>query len=167
MSHTKEPWGVHRVSKTSVVGTSGFVVAACGGHMDNKRDPDELHSELLANARRIVACVNACAGISTEDLEVAGRLAAAEEATLRRIADQRDELLRLLGVHPSDDAMKFAAEASEHLHIAAVQRDELLAALKEAEMTLCEKLRRLGAEPEVSPTVRRSREVIAKAEAGQ
>ena len=50
---------------------------------------------------------------------------------IERLRLQRDELLRLLGVHPSDDAMKFAAEASEHLHIAAVQRNELLAALTE------------------------------------
>ena len=40
---------------------------------------------------------------------------------------------------------------------------DLLAALKEAELVLAEKLRRLGADPNVSPTTHRIRAAIAKA----
>ena len=48
-----------------------------------------------ANARRIVACVNACKGISTEDLETLPTLQTAlDEAAL--IEKQRDELLAAL-----------------------------------------------------------------------
>lgn len=43
------------------------------------------------------------------------------------------------------------------------QRDEMLDVLKEAELVLAEKLRRLRADPQVSPTYRRIRAVIAKA----
>lgn len=49
-----------------------------------------------ANARRLVACWNACDGISTADLETAGRLAAADEATLRNLQVQRDHLLAVV-----------------------------------------------------------------------
>lgn len=56
-------------------------------------------------ARRIVACVNACAGISTERLEESttdpvaglfGRMAARFEIENRAITSQRDELLAAL-----------------------------------------------------------------------
>ena len=71
--------------------------------------PNDFGKDLqLANARRIVACVNACEGISTADLEVAGRLAAAEGATLRRLADQRDELL---------NAIQSAINQVEYMHL--------------------------------------------------
>ena len=43
---------------------------------------------------------------------------------------------------------------------------DLLAALQEAEMVLAEKLRRLGADPNVSPTTHRIRAAIAKAIGG-
>ena len=52
MEHTKEPWRVSDKSKRVV----------CYGH-------DEVVINSEANARRIVACVNACAGILTEKLE--------------------------------------------------------------------------------------------------
>lgn len=41
---------------------------------------------------------------------------------------------------------------------------DLLEALREAELVLAEKLRRLGADPNVSPTTHRIRAAIAKAE---
>jgi hypothetical protein len=55
MKFTPGPWSIHPVASTAVVGSTGFVVAACGGHSSNARDPEELHSELQANARLIAA----------------------------------------------------------------------------------------------------------------
>lgn len=46
-----------------------------------------------ANARRIVACVNACAGIRTEALEHRVHLLKAEDDSIANIKQQRDELL--------------------------------------------------------------------------
>lgn len=59
-NHTAEPWQYRR-SQLFVNDHEGrFVIGEC-----NTNFP-ELS---VANARRIVACVNACAGISTENLE--------------------------------------------------------------------------------------------------
>lgn len=55
MSHTPGPWTIHKRSATSVVGSKGFVVAACGGCSTNAVNPDDLHAELTANARLIAA----------------------------------------------------------------------------------------------------------------
>lgn len=52
--HTKEPWKLGGCSGRMVYDAEGYNVA----------DVD-----LLANAQRIVACVNACSAIKTEDLE--------------------------------------------------------------------------------------------------
>jgi hypothetical protein len=46
-----------------------------------------------ANARRIVACVNICAGIDTEELERHADLVSAQLATEYTLQDQRDDLL--------------------------------------------------------------------------
>lgn len=53
---TPGPWSRHRHSETSVIGPEGWVVAACGGHANNLRDPDDIHRELTANAAFITAC---------------------------------------------------------------------------------------------------------------
>lgn len=68
MSHTKEPWVAERTGKAfhRILAADGRPVAAnVGGGHENPLTPEELED----NARRIVACVNACAGISTENLE--------------------------------------------------------------------------------------------------
>ncbi len=59
MSHTKEPWasGLHGINIISP--DTGFVVVSTYTGNQNRRD----------DIRRIVACVNACAGITTEELE--------------------------------------------------------------------------------------------------
>jgi hypothetical protein len=68
MSHTKEPWFLHREGFSTVYVEAridgGLVqeVAACGPANEGAEQQE-------ANARRIVACVNACAGIPTSDLE--------------------------------------------------------------------------------------------------
>ncbi len=99
--HTAEPWKT--AYRKSVLGGFGqevfdadgntiatmawYAVEIAPGHTGTNRE---------ANARRIVACVNACSGISTEKLEEANDLfkaAAAGGATYKR---QRDELLAAL-----------------------------------------------------------------------
>lgn len=60
--HSPEPWRVEQGSMRDIETATGTTVV--WGH-DDYSEPTM--SE--ANARRIVACVNACAGMSTEALE--------------------------------------------------------------------------------------------------
>ena len=113
MSHTKEPWIIvpgGRLDPEVIITTQhrldgrkaeicGMDVEFTGHHGDEQK----------ANTRRIVACVNACAGIETHELELmTGRMsiasqikacdaiyATAEAKATRRskFARQRDELL--------------------------------------------------------------------------
>lgn len=86
----------------------------------------------IANARRLAACWNACDGLSTESLE------------------RGDPLAQQL------------VDALNRADLAEGRRDELLEVLQEAELVLAEKLRRLGADPTVSPMYHRIRAAIAK-----
>lgn len=67
MSHSPEPWKLYEDAHIVGVEDHERVIADCGPETDVR---------CRANARRIVACVNFCAGVSTEDLE---RLKACEE----------------------------------------------------------------------------------------
>ncbi len=69
MEHTKEPWQFEG---------SSYVAAKFPGKRPNgevffntryRGVVDMTEEQDTANARRIVACVNACAGVTTEDLE--------------------------------------------------------------------------------------------------
>jgi hypothetical protein len=62
--HTPEPWRVSTVSDYRVSASDGIGVCITDGV-----SPRRATNENAPNARRIVACVNACEGISTEDLE--------------------------------------------------------------------------------------------------
>jgi hypothetical protein len=53
--HAAGPWRIHERSSTTVVGSHGYVVAACGGHADTQRNPDSLFNELQANARLVAS----------------------------------------------------------------------------------------------------------------
>jgi len=90
--HTPEPW---RTAERS-----GFPF-----HIDDARgesvammlaDDDHDEQRGLDNARRIVACVNACAGIPTEMLEERRECAGAWFPELENAKKQRDELLAAL-----------------------------------------------------------------------
>lgn len=65
-NHTPEPWHVS---------TDGYAVSIPRGHGETTvadcfdAGRDEFPATRQANARRIVACVNACEGIGTETLE--------------------------------------------------------------------------------------------------
>lgn len=91
--HTPEPWRVGRpytvVSDTPVPGMGGSdAVEYYGGHLIGE-------SLIEANARRIVACVNACKGLDTAHLESSG-LVSAVGYELIELTKQRDELLAAL-----------------------------------------------------------------------
>ena len=82
--HTPEPWEV--TDKRFIRQSSGrrHVVARVVGS-----------EEMEANARRIVACINACAGIPTEGLEKT-RLGSDVLLEMHKISQQRDDLLATL-----------------------------------------------------------------------
>jgi hypothetical protein len=90
MSHTKEPWKSYGRIKVNGVWHVGCAidgtdkVTALTGYSGAG---DE--EESIANASRIIACVNACAGIPTEQLE-------AYPGAVLRVMQQRDELLAAL-----------------------------------------------------------------------
>ena len=63
MKHTKEPWRVHLLDRRTMIASD-----AENGYLAETR---HIHSGDIEeiNAKRIVACVNACAGITNEALE--------------------------------------------------------------------------------------------------
>ena len=85
MSHTKEPWHV-----------------ANGNQIRSERDQIARAwmmrgGEGKENARRIVACVNACAGIPNEVLMTVGAFGGfGRDDMVRHVTKQRDELLAVL-----------------------------------------------------------------------
>ena len=97
MSHTPEPWEVTDSRYIRQSNGPRHVVARA-----TKMDGME------ANARRIVACINACEGMDTESLEsIAGRIAAksvlqmhanyvGNKAKFASLEEQRDKLLAAL-----------------------------------------------------------------------
>ncbi len=101
--HTKEPWMVADMTEWLTIGGVD-IGAVC--RIKNEVSGKPLSEEDRANARRIVACVNACAGISTETLEAEGLppTLSADSETIRqqqaeidRLTEQRDRLLKALG----------------------------------------------------------------------
>lgn len=106
-NHTPEPWSKNAISPTVYDG-NGIAILRCEGRT--------LIAENEANARRIVACVNACAGVSTEKLE-------GEASNLREWHEQ----MRL-------DAIDIAArnlDLKDQLTTVTAQRDELLQAMRQ------------------------------------
>lgn len=94
--HTPEPWAWFETEDGAASCVAeGMAVARCNVH-----DP---FGQDAINARRIAACVNACAGISTEDLEHTK-----DQGLIRTIRrrvkteKQRDELLAALRAIATD-----------------------------------------------------------------
>ena len=77
MNHTKEPWHVRH---GTFIASGTICLGACltGRGLDGE-----------ANARRIVACVNACSGVDSDLLE-------AYPAPFSKLREQRDELLAVV-----------------------------------------------------------------------
>ena len=89
IKHTPEPWLRDDRSglECDVRAASGRKVALCWGlASNNARNYDKKYkAECDANARRIVACVNACRGIDDELLA---------DDCIRKTREDRDELLK-------------------------------------------------------------------------
>lgn len=95
MSHTKEPWAMEQTEKVE----SNLDVFIRDSHGDGIA---WAYNE--ANARRIVACVNACVGFSTEHLEKSYDgvsmdlrfVTDLQASCISRLEIQRDELVAAL-----------------------------------------------------------------------
>lgn len=121
--HTKEPW---RVTADGFIASSGFVPVRTPFREDAfKPGPGRSdHSDELlgANARRIVACVNACAGIAIEMLEtMATDPLGGAKYWIRALADVSRERERL---NTENAALNDYCAAVEQ------QRDRLLEAVR-------------------------------------
>lgn len=102
--HTQEPWGISPDVDTHIWNKGGDIqIAAC--NLDNVNS--------IANARRIVACVNALEGVATDRLETANTSGSGFWGKC---------------IHDAD--VKYSELAIQNKALTA-QRDELLAALKE------------------------------------
>ncbi|MGY3876309.1 hypothetical protein ACW5WK_02500 [Aeromonas enteropelogenes] len=89
IKHTPEPWGVHQDASGDVFISSAetsFHIAEVGSEDDETAIPD---------ARRIVACVNACRNLSNDELEQKG-LVTSISARFLAAERSRDELLAAL-----------------------------------------------------------------------
>jgi hypothetical protein len=64
MKHTKEPWDFLGERAPQIIGEDKVISLMYSENMLSGKD-----KRLLENAKRIVACVNACAGITNEALE--------------------------------------------------------------------------------------------------
>lgn len=99
--HTTEPWHYHdNETYFEVLGESQSIGDTCASSCLGDKALGE------ANARRIVACVNLCAGMDIDDIE--GTLALEsnvlfysrrKEAEIKTIKTQRDELLAALKLY--------------------------------------------------------------------
>jgi len=83
--HTKEPWNVRTIDESMGVIDDKYDFSIAQTH---QRAGDKCNIERKANSRRIVACVNACAGVTTENLE-RNRIG----EIIIKAERQRDELL--------------------------------------------------------------------------
>jgi hypothetical protein len=112
MGHTKEPWAVHQDASGDLFISAvedGKWVAEIGCPGEDGAEQD---------ARRIVACVNACAGISTGNLE--------QNAPVIELANKYNQVIQ-----QRDEHRDGRLAALEKLVVSEAQRDELLAALSE------------------------------------
>ena len=87
--HTPEPWAYYDDRKS----TGRIEIVGLGKTVS--RIYLSVPDEDVANARHIVACVNACAGLTTAELELAAAFGERLQAKLvgAKYKQQRDELL--------------------------------------------------------------------------
>jgi hypothetical protein len=65
MKHTKEPW----VAEKTLQGSNSSISNERGKTIAIAYQNENIDGDALANAKRIAACVNACAGITNDALE--------------------------------------------------------------------------------------------------
>lgn len=97
--HTKEPWftvetecDVIEITNADRDGVIVPIAEVSTGYVK------QVGIEQEANARRIVACVNACDGITTAALEYRVHLLKAEDDQIAELTQQRDKLLAALNL---------------------------------------------------------------------
>ncbi|WP_328222342.1 hypothetical protein [Aeromonas caviae] len=128
--HTPEPWQAHQDASGDVFISSAETslhIAEIGSEDDDTAIPD---------ARRIVACVNACRGLPTDELEQKG-LVAAVGTQMLELEQQRDDWEKAMGAVLATIPVAEIIRASGTVGDAVAyftqlhkQRDELLAALE-------------------------------------
>ena len=102
-NHTPEPWKISHDDSTEewsiITNQHGSIIA----NVNEETGPELVGSAPvmrkmpgLENARRIVACVNACIGIRTEALEHRAHMLKAADDDIAQLTAQRDELLAAL-----------------------------------------------------------------------
>lgn len=103
MKHTKEPWRVHLLDRRTMIASDGE-----NGYLAETRKVKRGDIDVV-NAKRIVACVNACEGITNEALEQGIVQAGLDELKLRHLngkaifADLIPELKTFMGVKIWED----------------------------------------------------------------
>lgn len=120
MEHTPTPWRVSRANPSPTTG-EWMIAGLSNGYLAEVRDCGG--GGVAENARRIVACVNACEGLDTSQLEQFG-LGTAFGTSLFDVTAQRDQLQSQL---EAERASLFAE--SQRKQQLEQQRDELLASL--------------------------------------
>lgn len=113
--HTAEPWHVGQHG-LSIYDQYGWGVAGVTKH------PHQVSGERTANARRIVACVNACRGLSTDELEKHG-LVSAVGTELIELEKQREQLLAALeqiARYPATRSDEMSMESARDIARAAI-----------------------------------------------
>lgn len=117
MEHTKEPWVIDEREELATNFYSDDATGSIIGCVPNYKFAPRSLEERKANARRIVACVNALSGLTTEQIE---------EGVFTKLRAERDALL-VDRDNWREDA-RALRESQERLW---KQRDELRAALKD------------------------------------
>lgn len=127
--HTPEPWRANEL-QADIDGRNGEAVAVCYCNDDNGDDA-------IANARRIVACVNSCAGIPTDWLE-SGTVGCLKNVRDERdmYLKQRDELLAALDGLLKAHRITFSRRPPETVEQAEKQLDAIRNAVAAAESAI-------------------------------
>lgn len=118
-NHTKAPWSWQAESKSVaylVESDDATIIARLSGG-----DGTNNFSRAAANARRIVACVNACEGIETEELNEYCAVSAKEYQDLEQQRDRLLEALELMVSTQTDGGWTSAALVVAHAAISSVK----------------------------------------------
>lgn len=130
-AHTPEPWAIDPDDRPGMEWNNHIVAANSPGMTIcfMSHDGTDENIECQANARRIVACVNACKRFRIETLEAAAACGGiTEDPTASQIQaeKQRDELQQKWDYYQNF----VKAHGAESITELVVQRDELLEAMK-------------------------------------
>lgn len=129
MEHTKEPWEVREVDGlVAIANSDGFILE----HDDDRQN--------IIDARRIVACVNACRDIPSEKLDGLATMARLGIELTDAINDPDGRFNRLEKEHHANEfaldkagisGENCGAKVSKGIELLTAQRDELLVAMHE------------------------------------